>query len=159
MNLTIIAAIGKNNELGKNNDLIWSLPNDLKFFKEKTTGHTIAMGKNTFYSLGRVLPNRKHVVFAEEGIKFPSEVTVFHSLEDFLNNYKSDDEIFIIGGASIYSQFINHVNKMYLTEVDDEADADVYFPKFNKDEWKKTIIYSNSDNGINYTHVLYEKIN
>ena len=91
MNLTIIAAIGKNNELGKNNDLIWSLPNDLKFFKEKTTGHTIAMGKNTFYSLGRVLPNRKHVVFAEEGIKFPSEVTVFHSLEDFLNNYKSDD--------------------------------------------------------------------
>lgn len=155
---SIIAAIGKNNELGYKGDLIWHLPNDLKFFKKTTTGKTIVMGENTFKSLGRILPNRHHIVLSENN-NFPEEVEVFANLDDFLNKYKSiDDEIFIIGGAMVYGEFIDICDKMYLTEIDDEfKEATVYFPKFNKKNWTKEILYKNSDDGIKYKHVLYKR--
>jgi len=157
MRLSIIAAIGKNNELGKNNDLIWHLPNDLKFFKEVTTGKTIVMGKNTFDSLPKMLPNRHHIVLTFTDEKYPSEVEVFKSIDEFVNKYKnSEEEIFVIGGASIYKQFIDLANTLYLTEIDAvEKSADVYFPKFDKNNWKSEIIKENSDNKINYKHVKY----
>lgn len=155
-NLTIIAAIGKNHELGKNNDLIWKLPNDLEFFKEKTTGKTIVMGSKTFASLGRLLPNRRHIVLTLGNEKYPEEVIVYHSVEELLKNI-SDEEIFIIGGASIYKAFINIANKMYLTEINEEADADVYFPEFIKEQWNREVVGYNEDNGIKYEHVLYVK--
>ncbi len=155
---SIIAAVGKNNELGKNNKLIWYLPNDLKFFKNTTMNKKIIMGSNTFKSLPKLLPNREHIVLSSKD-DYPSEVKVFHNINDLLNNYKNiEEEIFIIGGASIYKEFINIVNKMYLTEVDAECkDADVYFPTFNKDEWNREILASNEDNGISYKHVLYKR--
>lgn len=154
--LSIIAAIGKNNELGYNGGLIWHLPNDLKFFKETTTGKIIVMGKNTFKSLGRILPNRHHVVLSSSD-GFPEEVEVFKDIDSFLNKYKNiDEEIFIIGGALVYSEFIDLCNKLYLTEIDAEfKDATVYFPIFNKDEWDRVVLAKNSDDGINYEHVLY----
>lgn len=156
--ITIIAAIGKNNELGYKNDLIWHLPNDLKFFKEKTTGKTIVMGYNTFLSLPRLLPNRKHIVLSEKKID-NEEVTTVNNLDDLIKLIKSiDEEVFIIGGASVYAQFANIADKMYLTEVDSEFDlADVYFPEINKTEWNITEIGSNEDNNIKYKHMEYRR--
>ncbi|HIS90314.1 MAG TPA: dihydrofolate reductase [Candidatus Faecisoma merdavium] len=154
--ISIIAAIGKNNELGLNNDLIWHLPNDLKFFKEKTLNQNIVMGYNTFVSLGRVLPSRKHIVLSFEKVRLPLEVIQFNNLED-LNNYIKDKDVFIIGGASMYKQFIDKTDKLYLTEIDDTHKADVYFPNFDKSLFDKKILGTNSDNGINYTFTLYER--
>ena len=94
--ISIIAAIGKNNELGKNNDLIWHLPNDLKFFKEQTINQTIVMGYNTFVSLGRVLPKRTHIVLSYEKVRLPDEVIQFNNLDD-LNDFIKDKNVFIQG--------------------------------------------------------------
>ena len=154
--ISIIAAIGKNNELGLNNDLIWHLPNDLKYFKETTLNQTIVMGYNTFVSLGRILPNRKHIVLSFEKVRLPLEVIQFNNLED-LNNYIKDKDVFIIGGASMYKQFIDKADRLYLTEIDDNHKADVYFPNFDKSLFDKKILGTNSDNGINYTFTLYER--
>lgn len=154
---TIIAAIGKNRELGRDNKLLWSLKGDLKFFKEKTTNHTIIMGRKTFESLGRLLPNRKHVVISSSN-NFPKEVDVYNNIESLLSHYKdTSEELFIIGGAKIYSEFIDYATKMYLTLVDGEFDADAYFPMFDESAWIKTVLSENEENGLKYKHVLYEK--
>ena len=156
--LTIIAAIGKNNELGYKNDLIWHLPDDLKFFREKTTGKTIVMGYNTFLSLPKLLPNRKHIVLSTDKLDI-KDVTSFTNLEDLIKFIKEiDEEVFIIGGASIYKQFIGLVDKMYLTEVESEfKEADVYFPEFNKDEWERIELLENENNNIRFKHIEYRK--
>lgn len=154
---TIIAAIGKNRELGRDNKLLWSLKGDLKFFKEKTTNHTIIMGRKTFESLGRLLPNRKHVVISSSN-NFPKEVDVYNNIESLLSHYKdTSEELFIIGGAKIYSEFIDYATKMYLTLVDGEFDADVYFPMFDENDWTKTVLSEREENGLKYKYVLYEK--
>lgn len=159
MSYSIIAAIGKNRELGKDNDLIWHLPNDLKFFREVTTGKTIIMGRKTFDSLPKMLPNRKHIVISSSN-NFNSEVKVYKDIKQLLLDYKNSiEELFVIGGASIYKQFIDIADKLYLTEVDAECmDASVYFPEFDKNNYEKTILKENEDNGIKYKHVLYKKI-
>ena len=156
--LTIIAAIGKNNELGYKNDLIWHLPDDLKFFREKTTGKTIVMGYNTFLSLPKLLPNRKHIVLSSDKLDI-KDVTSFTNLEDLIKFIKEiEEEVFIIGGASIYKQFIGLVDKMYLTEVESEfKEADVYFPEFNKDEWERIELLENENNNIKFKHIEYRK--
>ena len=158
MSYSIIAAIGKNRELGKDNDLIWHLPNDLKFFRQVTSNHTIVMGRNTFESLPRMLPNRKHIVLtSRDGL--PSEVEVYRELKQILEKYKdTEEEIFIIGGASIYTQFLEHSSKLYLTEIDaEEETASVYFPEFNQQQYDREVLQENEDNGISYKHVLYIK--
>ncbi|MBQ8472359.1 MAG: dihydrofolate reductase [Bacilli bacterium] len=160
MKLSMIACVGKNLELGKNNDLIWHLPNDLKYFKKVTDGHVVVMGKNTFKSLPKVLPNRKNIVltFPDDTEKLPNEVEVFHGIEEFLESYKDyQDEVFIIGGASIYKQFLKYADNLYLTEVDMESEADVYFPEFDKSLYDKEIVLENSDNNIKYKHVIYRR--
>ncbi len=158
MSYSIIAAIGKNRELGKNNDLIWSLPGDLKFFRNVTSGHTIIMGRNTFDSLPRMLPNRKHIVLSSRD-DFPSEVEVYKELKSILEKYKdTSEEIFIIGGASIYELFLEYCDKLYLTEIDaEEESASVYFPKFDKNLYEEEVLGINEDNGISYKHILYSK--
>ena len=160
MKLSMIACVGKNLELGKNNDLIWHLPNDLKYFKKVTDGHVVVMGKNTFKSLPKVLPNRKNIVltFPDDEEILPDELEVFHGIEEFLESYKDyQDEVFIIGGASIYKQFLKYADNLYLTEVDMESEADVYFPEFDKSLYNKEIVLENSDNGVKYTHVIYRR--
>ena len=158
MSYSIIAAIGKNRELGKNNDLIWNLPGDLKFFRNVTSGHTIIMGRNTFDSLPRMLPNRKHIVLTSRS-GLPSEVEVYKELKSILEKYKdSSEEIFIIGGSSIYELFLEYCDKLYLTEIDaSEETASVYFPAFDKNLYEKDILGENEENGISYKHVLYSK--
>ena len=159
MSVSIIAAVGRNLELGKNNDLIWHFKQDMKFFKETTTGHTVIMGANTFYSLPKVLPNRTNIVLSQEKIDVPEEVILYNDVNEFLEDYKNKDEIvFVIGGGTIYRLFIDKVDEIYLTEIDAECnDATVYFPNFNKNEFNKEELSSHSENDLNYKHVLYRR--
>lgn len=159
MNLKMIAAVGKNNELGKNNGLIWPIKEDLKFFKQTTIGSTVIMGGNTFLSLPKVLPNRTNIVLSQQEIDVPEGVIVYHSIDDFINDYKTKEEnVFVIGGGMIYKLFIDKVNEIYLTEIDATCEeATVYFPTFNKEDFIKTELCSHEDNGLRYKHVLYRR--
>ena len=158
-NLILIGAIGKNRELGKDNKLIWYLPEDLKFFKDNTINHTIVMGYNTFMSLPKLLEKRKHIVLTTKNISLPDGVITFNNKESVIDYAKkSNEDIFIIGGATIYKEFILDSDKMILTEIDAEDKyADVYFPHFNNDDWDKNIINEHEYNNIKYKHVLYKR--
>ena len=156
-NISIIACVGKKRELGKNNDLIWHLPNDLKYFKNVTKGKTIIMGRKTFESLPGVLPNRRNIVLTKREDLIDG-VEVFHDVDSVLENIKEEKEVFVIGGANIYQQFLDYANKIYLTEVDETCDdADIYFPNFDKGMYERKIIGSNEENGIKYQFIIYEK--
>ncbi len=156
-NLSLIAAIGKNNELGKNNTLIWRFKEDMKFFKENTMGKPIIMGRKTLESLPKLLPGREHIVLTKSDLNIEG-IKVFHSKEDLLEYVGSfDKEFMVIGGASIYEQFINNCSKMLLTEIDKESTADVYFPTFNEEDWNKEELYEVRENDINFKHVLYKR--
>ena len=160
MKIAMIASVGKNLELGLNNNLIWHLPLDLKYFKEVTNNHVVLMGKNTFKSLPGVLKNRHNIVLTRSINRddIPREVEVFHSIDEFLKKYQDyDDVIFIIGGESIYKQFIDLADTLYLTEVEDESIADVYFPEFNKNDFEREVVGHGSDNGINFNFVIYRR--
>lgn len=158
MNITLIAAIGRNNELGKNNDLIWHLHEDMKFFKENTMGKPIVMGKKTLDSLPKLLPGRKHLVLTHQDIEIEG-VEIFHSKEELMKYLESyDDEVMIIGGASVYESFISDADKMLLTEIDEECKtADKFFPEFNKEEWNSKILSAHLEEGIKYKHLEYKR--
>lgn len=160
-NIILIAAIGKNNELGINNKLIWYLPNDLKFFKKQTMNKHIVMGINTFKSLPKLLPSRKHIVLTHQNIDLGENVLVFHNKNDLLEHIKNiNEEVFIIGGAQIYKEFIEDADKLLLTEIDqEEKNADAYFPNFDKTNWNCQEIDSNEENNIKYKHLIYERKN
>ena len=158
--LSIIVAKASNNVIGKDNALIWHLPEDLKRFKTLTTGHTIIMGRRTFESLGRVLPNRKHVILCND-MEMDIEDENVEILEDIsmLDKYiNSEDENFIIGGATIYRLLMPHANKMYITEIDQEFDGDVSFPEINKEEWNIEKVekgLKDDKNPYDYNYVTY----
>lgn len=136
--LSIIVAVAENNVIGKDNKLIWYLPEDLKRFKKLTTGHTIIMGRKTFESLGRVLPNRKHVILCND-MELNIEDENVEVLEDIsmLKQYiDSTEENFIIGGATIYKLLLPYVNKIYLTLIHEKFEGDVFFPEIDEREWK-----------------------
>ena len=156
--LIMIAAIGKNNELGKNNDLIWRLKGDLKFFREQTTNHKIVMGYNTFESLPGLLPKREHIILTHKNIKIDG-AKIFNTFEG-LTKYLAtiDEDVYIIGGASIYQLFIDIADELVLTEIDDEYfEADVYFPQFDKKDCNVEVIQECEENNIKYRHVKYIK--
>lgn len=155
-NLILIAAIGQNNELGKDNKLIWPIKEDLKFFREQTMGNRIIMGYNTFLSLPKLLPGRKHIILTHRDIKIEG-LEVYHSKEELLQAISNiTDNIYVIGGESIYRQFIDNSNELLLTEIEKTCiDADAYFPQFNKDNWTRTILSEHKENDIDYKHVKY----
>lgn len=158
MNITLIAAIGKNNELGASGDLIWKLKEDIQFFRKMTLNHIVVMGRKTFESLPKVLPDRKNIVLSNSKIN-NNKIEVYKSVKEFLTKYENyDEEIFIIGGATIYNQFIDLATKLYLTEIDEvKTSADVYFPKFDLNDWNRKILSSNEEEAIKYKHVLYKR--
>ena len=160
MNINLIAAIGNNNELGKNGDLIWKIREDMKFFKITTMGHPLVMGRKTFESLPRVLPGRKNIVISSSQINNKG-IEIYKSIEEFLRYYKYfKNDIFVIGGASIYKEFMHIANQMYLTEIDaSDSNADVYFPEFNKNDWNKKVLFEGEENSQKYKHVLYKRKN
>jgi len=134
-NLSMIAAVGENLELGYQNQLLCHLPIDLKHFKEITSGHTVLMGDRTWDSLPKKpLPNRRNVVITLEDIEFPNCDTV-HSIEAALNLIKDGDEAFVMGGATMYRLFLPHADKLYLTRIVSSFTADVFFPAINEEEW------------------------
>ena len=135
--ITIIVAAAENNAIGKDNDLIWSLPNDLKRFKKLTSGHSIIMGRKTFDSFPGLLPNRKHIVISRnKNISFSDEVTVVNNFEDAISETGDDENPFIIGGGQIYKLAMDLGDKIELTRVHEEFKADTFFPKIDEDKWK-----------------------
>ena len=159
--LSIIVAKAKNNIIGKENKLVWNLPADLKHFKELTTGHTIIMGRKTFQSLGRVLPNRKHIVFSQNpDFKVNDEnVRIVHSMLEVQEYIENEEENFVIGGAMIYNLLMPHVTKMYVTEIDQEFEGDSFFPKINTEIWKETARQKgpkDEQNPLDFDYVTYE---
>jgi dihydrofolate reductase len=134
--ISIIVAIAENNGIGKDNKLLCHIPEDLKRFRQITTGYTVIMGKNTFLSLpGGPLKNRKNVVISDNHQdRFEGCVTVF-SIEEAIDNCDDKQENFVIGGASVYRQFLPHATKLYLTVVNKSFDADTFFPEINPEEW------------------------
>lgn len=160
--LSIIVAKGKNNIIGKENKLVWNLPEDLKHFKELTTGHIIIMGRKTFESLGRVLPNRKHIVFSQNpDFKVNDEnVQVVHSMLEIQEYIENQEENFVIGGAMIYNLLMPYVTKMYVTEINKEFEGDSFFPKINPEIWKETSRekgHKDETSNLEFDYVTYEK--
>ncbi len=133
--LSIIVAVGENNVIGKDNQLIWHLPRDMKHFKETTTGHYIIMGRKTFESNGRPLPNRTNVILTRDKGYNAEGCIVVHSLEEAINLAKDDPEPFIIGGGVIYEIAMPLVDRIYLTQIHHKFIGDTFFPEINMDEW------------------------
>lgn len=134
--ITIIAAAGQNNELGKDNELVWHLPNDFKRFKQLTTGHFIIMGRKTFESFPKPLPNRTHIVITRNKEYKREGVVVVHSLDAALLKSTGDTQPFIIGGGEIYNIGMAVADKIELTRVHGTFEADTFFPEIDKDEWE-----------------------
>ena len=139
MIISLIVAIGKNNEMGKNGNLLCHLPADLKHFKEITSGHTVVMGRKTFDSLPNgALPNRKNIVISRNSNLKIENATVYSSFDYALIKLMDEDEIFIIGGAQIYSQILPDADKLYLTKIHaDFPEADVFFPTIDYHQWRE----------------------
>ncbi len=137
-NISIIVAVADNFAIGKNNDLLFHLPKDLKRFKEITTGHSLIMGRNTLLSLPKwPLPNRRHIVITDKKEDdFPGCETVY-SIEEALEKVRNEDEAFVIGGGMVYKQFYPLAGKLYLTLVHKSFDADIYFPEIDFSEWNE----------------------
>ena len=135
MNISIIVAMSKNRVIGRDNDMPWHLSNDLKNFKRITMGKTVIMGRLTYQSIGRPLPNRKNIVLSRNLVD--TNVLIFNNLQEVLNFSKDEDEVFIIGGEDIYRQTINKANKIYLTTIDEEIAGDKHFPDIDLSSWDK----------------------
>ena len=161
--LSIVVAKAKNNIIGKDNKLLWHLSDDLKRFKALTEGHTIIMGRKTFESLGKVLPNRKHIVFSNNpDFKVNDEnVEVVHSLLQIQEYIESEEEAFVIGGAMMYNFLMPYVSKMYVTEIEKEFEGDAFFPRIDDEKWKEVSREKGPEDGENnfeYNYVVYQKI-
>ena len=133
--ITIIAAAGSDNELGKDNDLVWHLPDDFKRFKQLTTGHHIIMGRKTFESFPKPLPNRTHVVITRNKNYKKEGALVVNSMQEAIEIAREDPQPFIIGGGEIYKIGLEYAAKIELTRVQGNFDADTYFPEIPKKEW------------------------
>ena len=161
--ISIIAAIAKNNAIGFNNELLYWLPYDLLRFKTLTSGHPIIMGRKTFESLPNgALPNRRNIVLTKSNVEYKN-TEIFHSLQDAIDACSNEDEIFIIGGESVYKEALPLADCMYLTEViDTPENADTFFPQFNKREWEVTFLERHqidSRHKFKFNFVTYEKKN
>ena len=137
MTVSIIVAIGENNAIGKDNQLLWHLPADLRHFKNKTSGHTIIMGRKTFDSVGKPLPNRRNIVVTRQDIKIEG-CEVVKSIDDALALCRDEEEVFIGGGAEIYKLAMPKTDRIYLTIVHQEFDADTFFPEIDFSQWIET---------------------
>ena len=159
--VSIIVALASNNGIGLNNELLWHLPDDLKRFKKITSGHTVVMGKKTFESLPNgPLKNRKNIVITDNPREKIENCTMAYSIDEAIEQCDAERENFIIGGGSIYRQFLPLASKLYLTKVDKVFEADVFFPDIDYNDWTET---SRKDGAINedipfkYTYHIYER--
>jgi dihydrofolate reductase len=160
-NLSIVVAISENNAIGKDNQLLWHLPADLKHFKEITSGHPIIMGRKTYDSIGRPLPNRRNIVITRQTDLNIPNVEVVNSLQEAIALCETENEVFVIGGAEIYKHALALTNRIYLTVVHQNYEADAFFPVLKKDEWKEVAQeYHQADekNNVAYTFSTLERL-
>ena len=161
--ITIIAAIGKNNALGKDNQLLWKLPKDLKHFKSLTENHPIVMGRKTYESIGKPLPNRTNIVVSRKENWFAEDILIVSKLKEAIKFAKKiDEDVFIIGGGEIYKQTMELADKLEITLVDEDFEADTFFPKIDMKIWQKTneqFHEKHEKNNHNFYFQTYEKIN
>jgi len=160
--ITLIAAIGKNNALGKNNDLIWHLPADLKRFRQLTTGHHMIMGRKTYESIGKPLPNRTTIIVSRNPEYFQEGCLTASSLENAIQIAKNEEVICIVGGEQIYRKALenNLVDALDITLVHDEFDADVFFPEIDLKIWEEISrenFKADEKNKFDYSFIQYKK--
>lgn len=153
---SIIAAIGKNRELGYKNQLVFHLKDDMQFFRETTDGRPVVMGRKTWESLPGKLKNRTNIVISRHEVEGADEVV--SDIPNFINKHKNtDEEIFIIGGGSIYAEFLPYAKNLYLTEVNAAAPADTFFPDFNPADYSRETVKSGTENNLDFTIIKYTR--
>jgi dihydrofolate reductase len=161
MKISIIVAIASNNAIGKDNDLLWHISADLQRFKKLTEGHYIIMGKRTYFSLPkRPLPNRTSMIITDVEGEEIDGCLMAYSIDDAIAKMDPDGENFIIGGGSIYKQFMPYADKLYITKVHQEFEADTFFPEIQENEWQivsKEDVYDDRQNNFTYTFEIYER--
>ncbi len=158
---SIIVAVSENGVIGKDNKLIWHLPVDLKFFKEKTTGHHIIMGRKTYESVGRPLPNRVNIVISRSVNYSADGCIVVNSLQEALGVVVDDSEAFICGGAEIYKQALDVADRMYFTQVHSEFEGDTFFPEFDSNIWveaERKRLEPDEKNEYACSFIIYERL-
>lgn len=160
MAVTMIAAVARNGVIGAGDRLPWRLPADLAYFKRQTLGKTVVMGARTFRSLGRPLPGRHNVVLSRRMAEAPEGCDLVRSVEEALQRY-GDRELMVIGGAEVYRQFLPHADRLLLTEIDAEAEGDVFFPPYDRSQWKlvsRTPGLVDEKNTLPHAFCVYERI-
>lgn len=159
MIVTIVVAISENHAIGKDNKLLWYLPNDLKHFKEITTGHTVIMGRKTYESVGKPLPKRRNIIITRQEIAIEG-CEVVNAIEAALALCTDEEEVFIVGGAEIYKQALKLTDRIYLTIVHQNFEADSFFPEIPKQYWKEVYREDHQPderNLIPYSFITYER--
>ena len=161
MIISLIAAMDKNRLIGKNNSLPWNLPADMKYFRDKTKGKTVIMGRKTYESIGKPLPNRTNIIITRDQNFKAEGCIIVHSTDEAIKAAGNVEEIMVIGGSQIYKEFLPKADKMYLTFIDAEFEGDTYFPKYNIEEWKE-ISYEeherDAENPYDYRFVVLERL-
>ena len=157
MSITIIAAIANNSVIGDKNTLLWKLSKDMKHFKNTTTGHTVIMGKKTFLSIGKVLPNRKNIIVTrDKNLNIPEGVTLCHNPKElFLKNQNEAEEIFVIGGGEIYREAMIYAHKLIITHVETTIAGDTTFPEIDPISWEKVSETSEMKDESNDHNMLF----
>jgi dihydrofolate reductase len=160
MKISIIAAMAKNRVIGVGNSLPWNLKEDMDYFKKITLNKTVIMGQKTFESIGKPLPKRKNIILTKEKDYSPGGCFTAKSIEDSLKTINPEEEVMIIGGASVYKQFLPLADKMYLTIIDKDFDGDVFFPDFDYNEWKEVsrVDKENKNLNLKYSFIILKKI-
>jgi len=156
---TIVVAISENNAIGKDNQLLWYLPADLKHFKNITTGHTVIMGRKTFDSVGRPLPNRRNIIITRHVMHIEG-CEVVSSVEAALALCAGEEEVFIVGGAEIYKLSMHLTDRIYLTIVHKKFEADAFFPEISDKQWKETAREDHQPdekNNLSYSFITLER--
>lgn len=160
--ITLIAAVSLNNVIGKDLDIPWRISEDLKRFKNLTTGHNVVMGRKTYESLGKPLPNRTNVVVtSRKENSYGEDVITANSLENAISKCNVDCEIFIIGGGQLYAEAIKFANKIYLTRVLEEFDGNIFFPEINSSEWNLINyqgVFHNPSDGLRYVYLDLQRV-
>lgn len=162
MSVSIIVAATENNVIGRNNQLLWKLPNDMKWFKSLTTGHTVVMGRKTYESIGRTLPNRQNIVVSHNATLHIEGCRIAGSLEEALQQASGDGEVFVMGGGEIYKQAWDIADKLYLTRVHTHIDGDTMIPEISPEQWIEESRLSHPPDGNHayaYTFITYRKKN
>lgn len=158
--VSAIVAAAENNAIGKDNQLLWHLPNDLRFFKRITTGHTVIMGRKTYESVGKPLPNRRNIIITRQATYAAEGAEVVHSLTAALDNCAGEPEVFVVGGAEIYKEALAIIDRVYLTRVHIALPGDSFFPELDEQAWRLVSEESHpadERHAYRYTFQIYER--